>query len=130
MGVFKVYADDSGDDADPQHAVISVAGYLSDVSRWSTFEVRWDEVLRKYEVEYLHMKEWWDRDGTYKELKKDKEREASFFRDLVQVIRDNITYCVSSVVRLNDFQRFNSENGLALDAFSQMGRAQTSREGT
>jgi hypothetical protein len=56
-----------------------MAGYFSDADQWNVFERQWAEVLEGYEVPYLHMKEWWNNDGIYKELKAHPKREASFF---------------------------------------------------
>ncbi len=118
MGIFKVYVDDSGDAPDPQHSVVSVAGYVSDVEHWSRFESQWLDVLQDHNVPYLHMKEWWDREGIYKEIKKDKDREANFFASLVRVIEENTTYCVSASIKLDDLRRFNAEAYLNLDTYS------------
>jgi hypothetical protein len=119
MGILKAYVDDSGDDRDAQHSVVSIACYLSHADQWRVFEREWREVLEGYEVPYLHMKEFWNRDkDTYRHLKEDQNRQKNFFADLVQVVGDNINYCFSAVVRIEDIKKFNREFSVELDTFS------------
>ena len=46
------------------------------------------------------MKEWWNRDGIYKELKEDAQKEALFFSDLVNVIEKHTEFCISATIVL------------------------------
>jgi hypothetical protein len=119
MAALKVYSDDSGDDADSQHSFLAVAGYVSTPEKWIRFEREWLEVLEGYEVPWLHMKEWWNNNNEiYQHLKDDQKRQASFFADLTQCVKDNTIFAISSVLRLADFRKFNAETGLSLDAYS------------
>jgi Protein of unknown function (DUF3800) len=119
MAMLKVFIDDSGDSTDPNHQdlVLTVAGYISDIDRWKRFEWLWKDVLDGYDVPYLHMKEWWNRNGAiYRNIKGWPEREAHFFGDLIQTIKDTMLCAVSSSIRLKDLRAFNEREGLALDA--------------
>jgi Protein of unknown function (DUF3800) len=119
MATLKVYSDDSGDENDPQHSFVAVAGYVSTVEKWPRFELEWNEILVGYEVPYLHMREWVNKDSKiYKHLKDDDERQASFFGDLAQCVKDNTVFSVNSVVKLADLREFNIESGLQLDAYA------------
>jgi hypothetical protein len=121
VAVLKVYIDDSGDSTDPKQRdlVLTVAGYVSNIDRWKRFEWLWNDVLEGYEVPYLHMKEWWDRDGTiYRNIKSDPEQEAHFFGDLVQTIKDTMLCAVSASIRLRDLHVFNEREGLNLNAYA------------
>jgi hypothetical protein len=121
VALLKVYIDDSGDSTDPNHqdSVITVAGYVADIDRWKRFEWLWNDVLEGYEVPYLHMKEWWDRDGNiYRNIKSDPEREANFFGDLIQTIKDTMLCAVSASIRLRDLRAFNERERLDLNAFA------------
>jgi hypothetical protein len=71
------------------------------------FEFEWDATLKMQRVPYLHMKEWWNQDGIYKQLKEDAQKEALFFSDLVNVIEKHTEVCVSATIVLRDFERFN-----------------------
>ena len=118
MALLKVFADDSGDPADPQHSMMSIAGYVAKPEEWGLFEFEWDATLKMHRVPYLHMKEWWNRDGIYKELKEDAQKEALFFSDLVNLIEKHTEFCISATIVLRDFERFNEESGLGLDPYS------------
>jgi Protein of unknown function (DUF3800) len=121
MAALKVYLDDSGDSTNPKHqeSVITVAGYVSNMDRWEHFEWLWADVLAGYEIPYLHMREWWNRDGIiYREIKNDAEREAHFFGDLIQTIKDTMLCAVSASVRLRDLRAFNQRECLNINALS------------
>ena len=107
MALLKVFADGSGDPADPQPSMMSIAGYVAKPEEWGLFEFEWDATLKMHRVPYLHMKEWWNRDGIYKQLKEDAQKEALFFSDLVNVIEKHTEVCVSATIVLRDFERFN-----------------------
>jgi hypothetical protein len=121
MAVFKelrVYAEDSGDEKDPQHKVVAVAAYMAELDQWKEFERGWREVLGDNHVPYLHMKEWWNTKTTiYKHLKDFPEKEATFFRDLASIIGANIQFCATAIVRIPDLKRFNAESNRKLEAF-------------
>jgi hypothetical protein len=115
----RVYTEDSGDEPDPQHKVIALASYLSELDRWKVFEREWREVLGDNHVPYLHMKEWWNEDRPiYKHLKSEPKKQETFFRDLAGVIKRNIRFCATSTVRLGDLRKFNDDHGLKIRAYS------------
>jgi hypothetical protein len=65
------------------------------------------------------MREWVNADSKiYEHLKKDAERQAGFFADLAQCVKDNTVFCVTSTVKLPDLRKFNEDTGLQLDAYA------------
>jgi hypothetical protein len=115
MAILKAYFDDSGDPKDPKHSCVTIAGYVSTVEGWDWFEHHWPEVMTRHGVPYLHMKELWDREGTYKTLKATPHAETEFLIDCIKTIQIAAEFCVSSTIRLADLEVFNSETGLALE---------------
>ncbi|MEI7804886.1 MAG: hypothetical protein WCI56_06110 [Hyphomicrobiales bacterium] len=118
MCVLEFYVDDSGEPTDPNHDVISVAGYLGNVGGWTKFNEQWSSALRWAEVPYFHMREFWNRDGIYKNLKQDKTKEAQFLALLIRAIGENLQFCASASIRLDDLNKFNTETGLSLDPYA------------
>jgi hypothetical protein len=50
MALLKVFADDRGDPADPQHSMMSIAGYVAKPEEWGLFEFEWDATLKMHRV--------------------------------------------------------------------------------
>jgi hypothetical protein len=112
--LFKAYLDDSGD---ASHSFMSVAGYVSD--DWGYFESQWRSVLREAGVPYLHMKEFGNRDSEiYRHIKADKNVEAKFISDLVDVIYESVDACVMTVVSLKELKEFNGAKKLRIDPYA------------
>jgi hypothetical protein len=115
MVVLKAYLDDSGSADDPTHSCITIAGYVSTVDGWDWFEHHWPRVLRRYNVPYLHMKELWNREGIYKEMKETAGAETDFLAECIQTIQIATEFHVSATVRLADLCEFNKETRLKLE---------------
>jgi hypothetical protein len=113
MATLRAYFDDS---KNPQ--LLTIGGYLSDVESWSRFETEWKQILDDFKAPYLHMKEFWDRDGLYKHLKDKPDDEIAFFRRLAKAIKNHTKFCTQATVLLDDLARFNSDHSLDLDAHS------------
>ena len=115
MAILKAYLDDSGNPNDPQHSVLTVAGYLSTADGWSWFETHWPKVMEKHGVPYLHMRELWDRNGDFGHLKDSDGTKADFLADCISVIQTGTEFAPSASIRLADLEAFNKESKLGLD---------------
>lgn len=110
--------DDSqdGDGAD----IWVIAGYVGYAPQWTHFERLWRAALRRHDVPYFHMTEMNDPRGPFAKWlphTDHQEEVRSFFVDLADAILKCMLYMVSAVVWLKDVERFNQENGLALEAY-------------
>jgi hypothetical protein len=115
VAILKAYFDDSGDDV--SQPVLTIGGYLSDIESWGKFDQAWKETLDSFHVPYLHMKEFGEPDGVYKELKQDADRLEAFLKSLVDVICKHTRFCTHATVLIDDLKRFNRDHGLALNAY-------------
>jgi hypothetical protein len=119
MPAFKGYLDESGDAGDPQHAALSVAGYLGPIEGWAAFDQGWRRVLHEYGVPYLHMKELQSRRGAFRSWGKgDPEGDDTaerFFGELAGVIGRAKLEAFGATIVLADLRRFNSETGADID---------------
>jgi hypothetical protein len=111
MAILKAYFDDSKD-----NRVLTIAGYLSDHESWARFDHAWQVVLDRFHVPYLHMSEFWDRDGIYRHIKDDPKEEEAFFAGIVKVICDHLRFCVQTTVVLDDVKKFNRVQKYKLSA--------------
>lgn len=103
--------DESGDGDDPVHSCASIGGYLGSVDAWDGFEIEWQRVLDKFEIPYLHMKEFGKPNGPYAHLIKDPSRMAKMFDRFVEVIGSGDLIAFAAVVRIKDLQNFNRDYG-------------------
>jgi len=88
MAAFTGYYDTGG--AQHQGTVVVTVGVVATVEDWNTFDLRWLEVLRKYDIQSFHMAEimWWrgdNRNWPLKDGKRDEESLTAFLFELVQV---------------------------------------------
>ncbi len=116
MTIIKGYADDSR----PNDRVWAVGGFLGNDLQWEYFEGAWPKVMARHGVPYFHMREMADPNGVYKKWQPAKEHYdeiAAFFSDMIQVIVDCWLRPFFSIIRVNDLEQFNSENGLNLQAY-------------
>ena len=111
MAILKAYFDDSKDDC-----VLTIAGYMSTHESWAQFDHAWCSLLERFQVPYLHMKEFWDRDGIYKHIKDDPKEEIAFFSAIVDVIDKHLRFCPLTIVMLNDLKKFNKTSRQKLSA--------------
>jgi len=112
------YIDTSGDAYDRAERSMALGCYVSDCEKWEKFEYHWSQVLGDYKIPYLHMSEMWDRNSPVYAHLRQSDKLPSLFQDLSSVIRDNITYCITSRLRVGDLRQFNSDHGLTLDGYS------------
>jgi hypothetical protein len=120
MYALKGYFDESGDEHDARHAALSVAGYVGDTTSWPAFEERWRDVLREFDVPYLHMRELQHRRGAFAAWTrgdpKSDVREASFLGKLAGAIGEAGLEPFGAVISLSGLRRFNAETAAGLDA--------------
>ena len=117
MAILKAYLDDSGD-PDGGHNFLTVGGYVATVDYWEYFEKQWTEILDEFRVPYFHMKEFWNANGIYKNIKKEKNREREFIEASILIIKATAEICVSVTVKLADLVIFNKRHKLDLDPYS------------
>ena len=116
MSTIQGYVDDSGDERDPQHGAMSVAGYLGSADCWAEFNTDWLKALQVFGVSHLHMRELKKRIGQFKSWSPDDEREAALLGTLANVIGKAKLKGFGAVVALPDLRRFNAETGAGIDA--------------
>jgi hypothetical protein len=103
------YFDEAG--GDDQKWTI-VAGYVSSVLRWQTFESDWKILLNKYDVPYLHMKEVAHFKGPYLKWKRETGTRARFLGTAADIINSNAMFGISVSVNYKDFEHANREYDL------------------
>jgi hypothetical protein len=67
----RAYFDESGTWSDPGVTVVAIGGCVSSATNWAHFEPSWRQVLSKYKVSRLHMREGSFQRGEYTGWTKD-----------------------------------------------------------
>jgi hypothetical protein len=92
--------------------VMTIGGCVSTVSKWEKFEIEWNAVLKKYDVPYLHMKEFNGCTGVFSQWKDRKDRDElkkNLLTELIAVAKKRINKGFSSSVRCIDFEEVNRD---------------------
>lgn len=116
--MFTAYLDDSGNPDGLSGQFLTVAGYSATVAGWTFFEQQWADVLGRYGVPYLHMKEFGDSAGIYREIKRNERIERQFLEEIISVIQRSCEFATAATVFLPDLDAFNADHGIGLDAYS------------
>lgn len=80
--VIEAFFDDSGQE---NGAFFCVAGFLADQSYWNAFLLDWHHLLRRWNIQEVHMKLLWSSNGPFKGWDETKKRQA--VSEFVDVIR-------------------------------------------
>ena len=94
------YFDESGDNNTP---LVTMAGYLSDEHNWKRFEREWAKALKEHGASYLHMKEFTQFQGEFKEWPEWKRK--ALIQKLIWIIKSNVMFRVGAVVPVADHKR-------------------------
>jgi hypothetical protein len=107
-----------------------VAGWLATVGQWQEFEYGWKLLLAKYDVPYLHMKEYTQSVGPFKKWKAKDGTRKNFMRDVSGIINDTVQHGFCCFVHNGLFdeigrryqfrEKFNSSYALAGRACASM----------
>ena len=79
-------------------------------------DVAWQSALGEFD--YLHMKEFGDPSGYYKNVKSNAKTEATFMGGLVQVISQHTRIGIHATVLLDDLRRSNRERNHPLNPYA------------
>ena len=79
------------------HGFIVVAGWLSTVERWKSFEIDWNNFLVKNKVSHFHMSEFAHSKGPFANWKGEPRR-AEFLGAAVHIISSHVEFGVACIV--------------------------------
>lgn len=91
------------------YRVLTIAGAVSPLKKWSRFEKQWNKVLLDEGVTEFHATDFAAGQGEYRDWKGDKVRRKEFLERLVAIIRANVNKLFSVSVELAAWDKINSE---------------------
>jgi hypothetical protein len=116
--VIRVYFDNSGTQEDPQHKVLTLGGYACNEAQWARFESAWAANLAKWNLPYLHMKQFAHFVSPSHIFKDNEPERIKFIAGCAKAIKDSHPKSLCHSIRLADVARFNKEYGRKIDAIS------------
>lgn len=105
VAVFSAYFDASGT---KDSRILTVAGFVSRVSKWNKFDEQWGKILRREHVTSMHMTDFASSKGEFTEWKGQTEKRQRFVADLVECIRKNTNKGFASSLILPDYREINA----------------------
>lgn len=110
MAFFSAYFDASGRAGDPNHKVMTVAGFVSDIKKWKRFEVEWNKILRRERITIFHMTDFVSSKGEFAVgWKGETDRRRMFIDDLAACLSRNVDKSFRSTLVLSDFDKVNGD---------------------
>jgi hypothetical protein len=115
--VIRSWFDDSERD-DEKHSVSSVAGCVGTDAQWQAFERAWaTDVLQRFNLDYMHMKEVKSGAGKFAKFKDEREAEE-LAKAIISAISNSGIHPFGAVARTRDLRRFNRSHSLPLNGYS------------
>ena len=108
--LLKTYLDDSGKSDDPSESITCIAGAIAPLQAWEDLEREWKEVLRQFNVPYLHMKEYAHSApaSPFEKWKGDEDTRRSFLSVLMDIMEPHVLGLIGTTVPNEDFRRLTS----------------------
>ena len=85
--------------------MLFLCGWIASVSEWQQFEFDWRLLLAKYDVPYLHMKEFVHSNGPFAKWKGKEGTRRKFISDAAEIVRSNTQYGFSCCVSKQIFEK-------------------------
>ncbi len=89
------------------HGFIVVAGWMSTLDRWESFEWKWNEFLIHYDLPYFHMKEFAQSRGPFASWKGDEQKREDCLRVAADIIGSHVDFGVACIVEFSVFESVN-----------------------
>lgn len=106
MAVFTTYFDASGN---KRTSVLTVAGFVSRVSKWDRFNSEWSAILSREHVTSMHMTDFASTEKQFKSWRGQSERRRKFISDLTDCIRRNTNKGFAASVYISDYNEVDKE---------------------
>ncbi|MGA2876612.1 MAG: hypothetical protein ABSE82_13870 [Nitrososphaerales archaeon] len=100
FAMFTTYFDEAGSD---DLGYMFVAGYVASVEAWERFEVDWKLFLAKFDVPYLHMKEFSQSKKCYAKWKDNEPQRGRFLGMAAEIINSHAKRAFLSMVSCKEF---------------------------
>lgn len=105
IAMLHAYFDESGHPEDPNSKVVSVATVVSTQRGWHQFEEKWGKVLRRHNVRGLHMTDYENSRGEFKNWQERGEKRIQFIGDLASILKNNIRFAFICSLSMDDWNK-------------------------
>ena len=118
VAMLQAYFDESGHPADSP--VVSVATVVATREGWCAFEEQWADVLKRYQVSGLHMKEYAHCQGEFRGW--DEETRKQFIQELLPILKEHVELGFGCSLSMEDW------NAVMLDKLAPRLKKQGTRQ--
>lgn len=108
MTILSAFYDASASHIDDR-GIITVAGFVSTAPKWIRFEREWNKVLERFDVPYLHMKEFVHSTGAFSGWKHKEDKRREFIIALLKVAKKGVHKGFGHSIFVNDFEEVNKD---------------------
>lgn len=105
--MLRIYLDDSGKSDNPTESITCIAGAISPLQAWKELEREWSEVLCRFDVPYLHMKEYAHSvpGSPFEKWKGNEEVRTAFLSSLMDIMGRQVLSVIGTTVPNEHFKR-------------------------
>jgi hypothetical protein len=107
---YTAYMDETGHAADDNQRFCGMAGFFQKADDWEILEGLWKDTLKRFGVEYMHMKEFGPSIGIFKSWKGDESKRREFFSELLSHLRKIHAIPFGSVYSLSAYRKLSGED--------------------
>jgi len=93
----------------PNNSVLTMAGYVSDVKKWTKFERRWNEILDRENIRSFHMTDFASCHGEFEGWREKPAIRKQFIANLLDCAKKFTNKRFSASVIIPDYMRADSE---------------------
>jgi hypothetical protein len=107
---YTAYMDETGHAADNAQRFCGMAGFVSTADKWDILKEHWQGTLKRFNVPYMHMKEFGPSAGIFKSWKNDDSRRKAFYGELLRHLRKIRAIPFGSIYSLDAYRKLSEED--------------------
>jgi len=112
---YTAYMDETGHAAASDQHFCGMAGFLATTDRWQLLETKWKETLKRFNVDYMHMKEFGSFTGVFKAWKGDESKRKRFYGELLAHLREIRAIPFGAIYSLDAYRKLSDEDRAAIN---------------
>jgi hypothetical protein len=111
MAAVNGYFDASGEKDSTQ--VLAVGGVLAPAEKWISFEGKWSEHLKAFDVPALHMKTFAHSVKEFSHMRDDQPKRRRFLNGLLWILEEHLEFSAACAIHIPDYRRIDAKYQLS-----------------
>ena len=93
---------------DPKYTVMTVAGFVSTVNKWTRFDTEWNAILKSEGIKIFHMTDFVSSEGEFRTgWRGETDKRRVFINHLAACLKKNVNKSFRVTLLLNDYDEVN-----------------------